>query len=83
MINPTIRDPDAPIVEVAVKMRENRVGSLILVEENKPIGIITERNLVWCVVANGLDMYSLKASDVCSKPVLTIIRTRVLRRRWS
>jgi len=70
--NPTIINPDAPLVEVAVKMRENRVGSLILVEENKPIGIITERDLVWRVVANGLDVYSLRASDVCSKPVLTI-----------
>jgi len=42
--NPTIIDPDASIIEVALKMRENRIGSLILVEDNKPIGIIARAN---------------------------------------
>jgi CBS domain-containing protein len=72
VIKPVTMDPDTPLIEVAIKMRENRIGSLILVENNKPIGIITERDLVWRVVANSLDVNSLKASDVCSKPVLTI-----------
>ena len=72
VIKPVTIGPDVPLIEVAVKMRENRIGSLILVENNKSIGIITERDLVWRVVANGLDVNSLKASDLCSKPVLTI-----------
>jgi CBS domain-containing protein len=81
VIKPVTIDPDTPLIEVAIKMRENRIGSLILVENNKPIGIITERDLVWRVVANSLDINSLKASDVCSRPVF--LKIRVLRRQWN
>ncbi len=72
VMNPVTISPRTPIVDAARKMRENRIGSLILVDNNKPVGIITERDLVWRVVAEGLSVNLLYASDVCSKPVLTI-----------
>jgi len=65
VIKPVTIGPDKPLIEVAIKMRENRIGSLILVENNKPIGIITERDLVWRVVANGLDINSLVLLNRC------------------
>jgi len=64
--------PDASVVDVAKLMRDESIGSVIIVEDNKPIGIVTERDLVRRVLALGRDTSSLKASDICSKPVLTV-----------
>ena len=64
--------PDASVVDVAKLMRDESIGSVIIVEDNKPIGIVTERDLVRRVIALGRDTSSLKASDICSKPVLTV-----------
>lgn len=45
---------DDKIKDIAIKMYENKVGSVVIVdEEGKPVGIITERDLVY-VVARSL-----------------------------
>jgi citrate synthase len=38
--------PDESIATVAERMRERRVGSVVVVESEKPVGILTERDLV-------------------------------------
>jgi CBS domain-containing protein len=72
VFNPITISPDTPLVEAARKMREKKIGSLIVAENNKPIGIITERDLVWRVIAEGKDINTFQASDIYSTPVLTI-----------
>jgi CBS domain-containing protein len=72
VFNPVTAGRDTPLVKVAQLMRDNSISSIILTEDKKPYGIVTERDLVWRVVASGIDVNSLKASDVCSKPVLTV-----------
>ncbi len=72
VFNPVTTGPDTPLVKVARLMRDNSISSVILTEDKKPYGIVTERDLVWRVVASGIDVNSLKASDVCSRPVLTV-----------
>lgn len=37
--------PEAPLEEAALLMAENRVGSLVVVEDNRAVGIITETDL--------------------------------------
>ncbi|MCW3991100.1 MAG: CBS domain-containing protein [Candidatus Bathyarchaeota archaeon] len=70
--DPVTASPDASVVDVAKLMRDESIGSVIIVEDNKPTGIVTERDLVRRVIALGRDASSLKASDICSKPVLTV-----------
>ena len=38
--------PDESVAAVAERMRERRVGSVVVVESDKPVGILTERDLV-------------------------------------
>lgn len=64
--------PETSVVEVARLMRDRSIGSVILVEDSKPIGIVTERDLVRRVIAHGGDSNTLTASSICSKPVMTI-----------
>jgi len=38
--------PSTPISEAAAKMREHCVGALVVMEGNKPAGIVTDRDIV-------------------------------------
>jgi CBS domain-containing protein len=72
VINPIMMRLETPVTELAKLMKEKNIGSIILVRENKPYGIVTERDLVRRVLATDKDQLSLVGSDICSKPVITI-----------
>lgn len=58
------------IREAAKVMAKNRVGSIIVVKDNKPIGIITETDMNKKIIAAGKDPKKLKVKDVMSSPIL-------------
>lgn len=70
--NPITASPDTSIKEIAKLMQENSIGSVILVKDNKPIGIVTESDLVRRILALGKNPDSTKAFDICSKPVISV-----------
>ncbi len=43
--------PEATLAEAARKMKKFNIGSLVVVEGDKPVGIITERDLAFRIVA--------------------------------
>ena len=47
--------PDCTILDACRLMRDRRIGSLVVSEDGKLRGIITERDVVNRVVAEGLD----------------------------
>ena len=58
--------------EAAKTMGERRIGSLIVLIDSKPVGIITERDLLSRVLAVGLDPRTVKAESVMSSPLISI-----------
>ena len=46
--------PDDKVAEAAARMREQRVGSVVVVDDSRPVGILTERDLVR-IAAAGAD----------------------------
>lgn len=52
-------------------MKERGRGSLVVLDNKKPIGIITERDIVRRVVAEGRDL-NIKVKDVMSTPLITV-----------
>lgn len=59
-----------PLLNCAKEMRELHVGSLVVVgEEGKPIGMLTDRDITIEVVALEKDVKSLVVDDVMSSPV--------------
>src|SRR5688572_14692988 len=38
--------PDETVAEAATRMRDGKVGSVVVVDGDRPIGILTERDLV-------------------------------------
>lgn len=58
--------------EVAVAMGGNDVGSVIIMRDSHPVGIITERDLVERVMAKGYKPESTVASSIMSSPLSVI-----------
>jgi CBS domain-containing protein len=70
--NPIMVDPDTPCSKLARIMKDTKIGSLIIEENGKPAGIVTERDLVHRLLAEGKDPTKCTASMVCSKPVVAV-----------
>lgn len=58
-------------------MRDERVGGVVVLRGQEPVGILTEWDVVG-VVAEGMDPEGTAVSDVMSKPVLTMDADRSL-----
>ncbi len=63
-------EPARSLREIAVIMRERNVGSVVLVDDARPVGFITDRDLALSVVADGRDAGE-RAGDHASSPVIT------------
>lgn len=67
--------PDTNLQYVAMMMADRNVGSIPVVENAdsmRPIGIITDRDIVIRVVAKGKDPSTLRAAECMSSGALTI-----------
>jgi signal-transduction protein with cAMP-binding, CBS, and nucleotidyltransferase domain len=69
---PVTLSPAARADEVANIMCEKGISSVILVTNGKPVGVVTERDLVHRVLAPGKDPKGLMAADICTKPVIAV-----------
>lgn len=68
-----IADPDTSVPDAAKLMRERHVGSVVVVDEaGKPLGIVTDRDIVVEVVAAGVDHRAMRVGEIMSSPVLTV-----------
>jgi CBS domain-containing protein len=63
-------EPERTVREVAELMRERNVGSVVLVEDARPVGFVTDRDLALSVIADGRDL-SDHVADHASSPVIT------------
>jgi CBS domain-containing protein len=62
--------PERSVREIAEMMRERNVGSVVLIEEHRPVGFLTDRDLTVSVLADGRDLGD-HAADHASSPVVT------------
>lgn len=64
--------PDTPVVELAQRMEDEDVGSVVIVEDDRPRGIVTDRDVAIEVVAHGRDHAELTAEDVMTEDLVTV-----------
>jgi CBS domain-containing protein len=64
-------DISVSVKKVVQNMEKNEIGSVVILKEGKPIGIITERDIVKKIVIKDKDANKLKASDIMSTPLET------------
>lgn len=61
--------PDTTVAAVAKKMKDHDVGAIPVGENDRLIGMITDRDIAMRAVANGKDASNLTARDVMSRGV--------------
>ena len=67
----TVRVDDT-VLDAVKKMNKFRIGSIIVVSGGRPVGIITERNILHRIVEPCADPRVIKAKDIMSSPLITI-----------
>ena len=67
--------PDTLVKEVVATMNKFNIGSIVVVKSKRPVGIITERDILRRIVEPCLAPETLRAREVMSSPVVTITDT--------
>ncbi|HET7131365.1 MAG TPA: CBS domain-containing protein [Gammaproteobacteria bacterium] len=62
--------PDTPVAEVARTLRDSDIGSAPVADEERLIGIVTDRDIVTRIVAAGTDPRTATARDAMSPKIL-------------
>lgn len=62
---------DATVFQAVTVMTQNRVGAIVVVEEEKIVGIWTERDLMFRVLEEGFDPKTARLSDNMSVNLVT------------
>ena len=65
-------DLNANVKKGAAVMAKKGIGSLVVVQEGRAVGIVTERDLVSKIIADGLDPAKVLVRDIMSTPLITI-----------
>jgi CBS domain-containing protein len=69
--NPITCSKNNTIQQAAEIMSEKRVGSILIVEDNRPIGIITDKDLRLKIATGAFSILS-SVTEVMSSPVITV-----------
>lgn len=70
--NPRTIEPSTSVQEAAKLMRDQDVGPIPIVERGSVVGILTDRDIVLRVVAEGKDPSSTSAGEVASRDLVTV-----------
>ena len=65
-------ESSASVQEAAELMNGKNIGSLVVVEQGAPVGIITERDIVRKVVARRRNPEEVRVSEIMSKPLIHV-----------
>lgn len=63
--------PDATVAELVDTMNEYNVGSIVVIENEKPTGIVTDRDVAMAC-GSGVDSQTSVAADIMRSPVTTV-----------
>jgi signal-transduction protein with cAMP-binding, CBS, and nucleotidyltransferase domain len=64
-------DPETPVTDLAATMDEANVGSVVITNDQTPIGIVTDRDLTVRVLGNAVDPTEQTAEDVMTTDLCT------------
>ena len=59
--------PSDTIKDIAIKMKEERIGSIVIMENEKAVGIVTDWDIVSNAVIKDIKPTMVKASDIMQK----------------
>ena len=63
---------EATIEDAVNLMNKHEIGCLVAVENGKPVGIITERDLLKRALAKSKEIRNMKVSEIMSTPIISV-----------
>lgn len=72
-------EPDRTILDAAKRMASKKIGGLVVVEHGRPIGLVTDREILWRVTATGKNPAKVTVREVMTAPVVTVSPLTTLR----
>lgn len=63
-------DPSTPVTELAKMMKTQDIGSIPIGENDKLVGMVTDRDIAIRAVANGKDVSKTTARDVMTEKII-------------
>jgi CBS domain-containing protein len=67
--------PETTLQEAAAKMKSLNVGPLPVCEGDRPVGIVTDRDIVVRAISEGRDPRTTRIQDVMTRDVVTVKET--------
>lgn len=64
--------PTDQVVDIAKVMSKNKISCVVIVKNKKPIGLLTERDVIKKIVSKNLSTVDLKAKDIMTTKLMTI-----------
>ena len=74
--------PSETIADATARMRDRKVGSVVVVDGSRPVGILTERDLVK-ITADGTDTAIAKVSEWMTENPDTVTPDVEVRNTWA
>lgn len=65
-------DSEKPILEAVKCMAEKGVSSAIITEKGKPIGVITEKDILYKIILKDLNPSKVRLKEVMSTPIIKV-----------
>jgi CBS domain-containing protein len=72
---PEVLEAGAPVTRAAERMRARDIGDIVVVEDGRLYGIVTDRDIVIRTLGQGSDPSLTTVGDICSRDVTTIAPT--------
>ena len=63
---------DAPLTAAVDRLGEKRIGALPVVEDGRIVGIVSERDVIYCLRDRGREALDLAVSEVMGAPAITV-----------
>ena len=70
--DPRTVEPGQTVVDAAREMRDGDVGDVLVTENGRLVGILTDRDIAVRVVAEGRDPQATTAGDACTRDPVTL-----------
>jgi CBS domain-containing protein len=71
---PVILPPEASLASAAVTMRRYGIGDVLVAREGRPLGLVTDRDIVVRAVAAARDPDATAIGEICSTDLVTVSR---------
>jgi CBS domain-containing protein len=70
--NPKALSQSATIMEAACAMRDNDIGDVVVLDNGRLCGIVTDRDIVVRALAAGCDPNRTSVGEICSRALVTL-----------